>query len=362
MAYKAILVGTGSWGSWWCEHFLPPNIQDGTIELLAAVDKNPQALEVARKFLPLTAEQCYTDAETAFRENPAHFCIIVVNPAYHEQIVDLAIKYNMHILSEKPIADTLEGSIRIAEKVKRAGLKMGVTMSHRFDQDKTSLREALRSGQHGELDYIITRFTCDCRKYGSWGDFRHEIDHPLMVEGGVHHLDLLADLAGAKCSTIYSQSWHPSWGEFKGDCNALVSMKFENGVKAIYEGAKTNAVTLNWWGHEYFRAECKEGTLILNQRKLEVLPYDPSKTIAPGAEGQGTEIPLIEQKKWANTWLIEKFVRWLDGGEPMETNVEDNLHSVALIFAAIESARTGEVVHVQELLEATRVKVLREYF
>ena len=142
MAYKAILVGIGSWGEWWCEHFLPPNIKDGTLEIVAAVDKNPNSLETAKKYLNLTDARCYTDAETAFRENKADFCINVVTPAHHEEIVDLAIKYNLHILSEKPIADTLEGAVRIAEKVKRAGLKMGVTMSHRFDQDKTAARSA----------------------------------------------------------------------------------------------------------------------------------------------------------------------------------------------------------------------------
>ncbi len=360
MAYKAILVGTGTWGEWWCEKFLPPNIEDGTLEVVAAVDLNPQALECAKKYLHLPDEKCYTDAETAFKENKADFCINVVTPAHHEEIVDLAIKYHLHILSEKPIADTLEGSIRIAEKVRRAGLKMGVTMSHRYDQDKTSLRGQLRSGRWGTLDYLVTRFTCDCRKFGSWGEFRHLIDYPLMLEGAVHHLDILADLAGAKCDTIYMQSWRPAWGEFKGDCNALVTMTFENGVKAFYEGAKSNAITLNWWSHEYFRAECERGTLILNQRKLEVFPYNPETTIAEGVEGQGVPIPLLQQKKWANTWLIEKFVRWLDGGEQMETNVESNLQSVAHIFSAIESARTGEVVHVQQFLEKTREKVLND--
>ena len=46
----------------------------------------------------------------------------------------------------------------------------------------------------------------------------------------------------------------------------------------------------------------------------------------------------------------QRFVHWLDGGEPMETNVEANLQSVALVFAAIESSRTGQSVKVQEML------------
>ncbi|PWL70097.1 MAG: gfo/Idh/MocA family oxidoreductase [Clostridiales bacterium] len=358
MAYKAILVGTGTWGEWWCEKFLPPNIADGTVEVVAAVDRNPAALGCAKKFLHLSDAQCYTDAETAFRENKADFCINVVTPAHHEEIVDLAIKYGLNILSEKPIADTLEGSIRIAEKVKKAGLKMGVTMSHRFDQDKTSMRGQLRSGRWGELDYIITRFTCDCRKYGSWGDFRHEIANTLLLEGAVHHLDILADFAGAKCDTVYAQTWHPRWGEFKGDCQALITMTFENGTKAFYEGAKTNAVSLNTWANEYFRAECENATLVLNKRRLEVFPYNPETSWAEGVEGQGLTIPLLQQKKWANTWLIEQFVRWLDGGEPMETDVEDNLQAVAHIFSAIESVRTGQVVKVQQFLNETREKVL----
>src|SRR5207245_490258 len=106
----------------------------------AAVDIHPPALENAREGLKLRPDQCYTDLDRALEENPADFCTIVVPPAYHERVVDAALAHDLHILSEKPIADTLEASVRIAEKVKRAGKKMGVTMSHRFDQDKTTLR------------------------------------------------------------------------------------------------------------------------------------------------------------------------------------------------------------------------------
>jgi predicted dehydrogenase len=272
--------------------------------------------------------------------------------------VDAALAHNLHILSEKPIADTLEGSVRIADRVRRAGKKMGVTMSHRFDQDKTILREELRSGRHGALDYLICRFTCDCRQFGSWGRFRHEIADTLMIEGAVHHLDILADLVGAKCDTIYAQTWNPGWGEYRGDSQGLVLMQMQNGTRAFYEGAKTNAVGLNGWTQEYIRAECEKATLILDNRRLECFAYDPAQKWARGQEGGGETIPLREQPKWANTLLIEQFVRWLDGGEPMETNVEANLQSVALVFAAIESSRTGQPVKVQELLEATKRKVI----
>lgn len=357
MAYRMIQVGTGGFGASWCNRFLPPNIQDGLIEVVAAVDVNPDALVNAREHLGLPEDKVYTDLRKAFDENKADFCSIVVPPSRHEQIVDEALAHDLHILSEKPIADTLAASIRIADKVKHAEKKMGVTMSHRFDQDKTTLREELRSGRHGAIDYLICRFTCDCRKFGSWGAFRHEIPDTLMVEGAVHHLDILADLAGANCDTIYAQTWNPSWGEFAGDSQGLVLMHFGNGSRAFYEGAKTNAVGLNWWAQEYIRAECEKSTLILDRRHLERFAHDPSGERADKREGEGEQIPYLEQPKWSNAWLIEKFVHWLDGGEPMETNVEDNLQSVALIFAAIESSRTGQPVRVQEFLDKARIAV-----
>ena len=355
MPYKLIQVGTGGRGRTWCERILPPNINDSLIEVVAAVDINPHALLNAQTYLGLPPEKCYTDIERAFAENPADFCTVVVPPAFHEAVVDVALSHNTHILSEKPIADSLIAACRIADKVSRAGVKMGVTMSHRFDQDKTTLRQALRSGHYGDLDYLVCRFTCDMRQHNDWGaKFRHEMTDPLMIEGAVHHLDILADLAGARCDTLFAQTWNPRWGEYGGDSQGLVTMHFENGVRATYEGAKTNAVGLNGWGREYIRAECEGATVIMDNRQIEALPHNPQARSVYKREGEGEPIPLLEQPKWADAWLVEKFVRWLDGGPAMETNVEDNLQSVALIFAAIESSRSGQAVKVQAFLEQAR--------
>lgn len=354
MAYRMIQIGLGLMGRNWCEVALPPNIEEGLIEVVAAVDINPAALPVAQESLGLHPSQCYTDLHKAMAENPADFCTIVVPPAHHEAVVDVALALGLHILSEKPIADTLAGSARIADKVKRAGVKMGVTMSHRFDQDKTSLRHELRSGRYGRLDYLVCHLTSDLRKRGSWGDFRHQIPHPLMIEGAVHQLDMLADLAGAHCDTIYAQTWNPPWGEYAGDSQALVMMQFENGRRAIFEGACCNAVGLKDWEQETIRAECELGTMVLNARRLERFPYNPATSRVSKVEGDGEEIPLLPGRKWKNTWLVEQFVKWLDGGEAMETNVEANLQSVAMIFAVIESSRSGQPVKVQDLLNQAR--------
>ena len=360
MSYKVIQVGTGGRGKTWCSEILPPHIEDGLVEVVAAVDIDAGALTNAQEYLGLAPERCYTDIHRAFAENPADFCTVVVPPTFHEDVVDVALAHGTHILSEKPIADTMLGSCRIAEKVARAEVKMGVTMSHRFDRDKTTLRSELRSGAYGELDYLVCRFTNDMREFNDWGAvFRHQIIDPLMVEGSVHHLDILADLAGARCDTLFATTWNPRWGKYGGDSQGLVTMLFENGVKASYEGAKTNAVGLNGWINEYIRAECELATLIMDRRQIERFPHRPEERSVYVREGEGEVVPLLEQRKWTDVWLVEKFIRWLGGGEPMETNVADNLQSVALIFSAIESSRTGKPVAVQAFLEKAREEARR---
>jgi predicted dehydrogenase len=348
MPYKMIQVGTGGFGAHWCRRVLPAGVADGLVEVVAAADINPDALAHARRHLGLPADRCYTDVRKAFEENPADFCAVVVPPGAHEQVVDEALAHGLDVLCEKPIADTLPAACRIAAKVAAAGRKMGVTMSHRFRADITTLRRHVHSGEFGPLDYLVCRFTCNCRAFGSWGRLRHEMPDALMIEGSVHHLDLLADIAARPCETIYAHTWTPPWGQFAGDAQGLVLMRMADGARAVYEGAKCNATGLNCWGNEYIRAECEGTTLILDRRRITRLDHRPEAGWA--APDAGRLVPLDDRPKWEHDWLLEKFCRWLDGGEPMETNVADNLQSVAMIFAAIRSSRTGRPVNVQQLL------------
>ncbi len=343
---RFIQVGVGGFGGHWLNAVMPRLIDELKVAEAAAVaDINPATLPAAMEKYHLPKEKCYTDAAKAFAENDADFAIIVVPPKFHEQIVDLALAKGMHILSEKPVADTMEACCRIRRKVKAAGRKMAVTMSHRFDQDKQSLEAAVKSGKYGPLNYLVHRFTHNCRKFGSWGKFRHEIADPLLIEGTVHHFDILRAISGSNAETVHAVTWNPPWGEYAGDSTGLILMEMENGVKCFYEGAKANASTMNGWGNDYVRAECRDGTLELDRRWLRVLRGDSWGR--PLAE----DLPLLGQPVWTNAWLAELFVNWLNGGPAPQNTIDDNIQCCALLFAAIESAHTGKIVDVQDFLE-----------
>jgi predicted dehydrogenase len=352
MTKRIIHVGVGRFGQRWCSEFLARNIADGTVEVVAIVDVSREALDAGAKLLGLPTDKCYTDPDKAFAENKVDFCTIVVPPDTHEAIVDVALKYGVDILCEKPIADTMAGSVRIANKVRAAGRKMAVTMSHRFDQDKTTLRQIIQSEALGKVSVVSCRYYSDMRGHLDWGaPFRHTMLDPLLIEGAVHHLDIVADFAGSLCKTLFATTWKPAWAEYAGDTDGVVTMVFENGVRGIYEGSSSAATGLNDWTKEYVRIECEHGTAILNSREIEIFRRAGIRR-QQTREGQGQKIQLLNQPKWLNTWLIEKFCAWLDGGAEMETIVEKNVQASALVFASIESARTGKAIEVQDYVRS----------
>jgi predicted dehydrogenase len=357
MPQRVIHAGIGTFGKRWCREFLKANVDDGTIEVVAIVDLNRDNLDFGRSVLGLPPDRCFTDAKRAFESVEADFCTIAVPPAHHEAIIDEALRHGLDVLCEKPIADSMAATLRIARKVKAAGRKMAVTMSHRFDRDKTTLRRIVRSGALGRVNSIGMRFLGDMRQHMAWSSlFRHEMEHPLLIEGAIHHLDIIADLAGARCETISATTWRPPWAEFAGDTDAIVSLAFPNQVRAVYEGSVSNAVGLNTFYKEYIRVDGERGTAILNHRDLEVFTRQDIWR-QQHREGTGQKIALLDQPKWLNTWIIERFAQWRAGGPPLETDVAENLHSSAMIFAAIESQATGAPVSVPKFVRACEAKL-----
>jgi predicted dehydrogenase len=69
-------------------------------------------LDKARTQLGLAEDQLYGSAAQAFAERKADFVTSVVPSAFHEEMVDLAVEHGCHILSGKPIADTMAAPCR----------------------------------------------------------------------------------------------------------------------------------------------------------------------------------------------------------------------------------------------------------
>ena len=320
------------------------------MEIVGLMDVDPEPIKSSGDFLNLPDGRRFTDQGEAFDKVEADFCCIVSPPQFHEQSVTLACERGMDILSEKPIADTWDACVRIYQAVKQAGVKMMVTQNYRFTPRILTLKQVIDSGRLGRLNYLMGRFAADYRKFGAWGKaWRHELKHALLVEGSVHHFDQLRNLCSADCETLHGFEWNPDWSSFTHGSNVMYVMRFTNGVPGVYEGSGNAAGHQTSWHHEYYRAECEAGAVVLDSDdRVWIQEYTP---------GQGmtlTEAPHVRPQWEGHSAIVCQFLDWLDEGEEPATVIDDNIKSAAMLFGAIDSAETGAPVDVQaKVAEAT---------
>ncbi|MGH2458924.1 MAG: Gfo/Idh/MocA family protein [Chloroflexota bacterium] len=341
--YRCLMIGAGGMAGNWIRNFLP-RFAD-RLEVVGLVDVDPRALAASGDFLGLAASRRFADLDAAFDAVEADFCAIVIPPAFHQRAVMAAVRRGLPILSEKPIADTWQASREIYRAVRDAGLKMQVIQNYRYNAPMLTMRQVLRGGDLGRINYVVGRFAADYREHGAWGaTFRHEMPHALLVEGAVHHFDMLRNLTGGDCRTIAGWEWNPPWSSSKGEFCGLYLMKMTNGVHASYEGSGTAGGEQNTWHEEYYRAECERGAVAVG-RDHQVRTHRFKR----GGGLITEEVPLVRPPYEGHLWLIDEFLTWLDGGPTPATVIDDNLKTTAMLYGAIEASRTNQTVDVEAM-------------
>jgi predicted dehydrogenase len=330
-----LMIGAGGMAASWIR-WLHDDFGD-RVELAGMVDVAEGPLTESGDYVGLPGHCRFGDVHEAFEKVEADFCGICTPPRFHEEAVMLATSRGMDILSEKPVADTWEACERIVRAVRDSGVRMQVIQNYRFTPPLLALREVLREGGLGRINYIMSRFAADYREPLSWGAaFRHEIPHSLLVEGAVHHFDMIRNLAGSTCRSISGWEWNVPWSSFEGECQALYAMRMANDVRACYEGSCNAAGTQNSWYHEFYRVECEGGAVAIDEDQV-VRIYEHT----PSAGLRVREVPEARPEFTSHEYTFRAWLDWLEGGEEPETVLEDNIHSVAMLFAAIRASASG---------------------
>ena len=340
---RYIHVGCGGWGNIWLRRVIP-SVQD-VARCVALADINPEVLESAGTELGLPPEALYTDLPKALQENSVDFVTIATSIPSHLEVVNTVLKYGngCHILSEKPIAGTLADCAMIYHNVKKAGVKFAVTFSHRYEDDKQTFQKMLSSGIPGKINYIIARIAIAGSSQKP--EYRMHPAEMVFIDGGVHNLDMIRAFTGSNAAEVYAKAWNfgPE-GTGSGGTAAFVQAKMENGVEAFLEYGFGGAYTYNGWAHEYFRAECTKASVEVDNRRIT------ARTMAEYPFSEGREIPLLKGEHWKHDLIIRQFIKWLDGGPAPEVSIDDSIHAMGMVFAAVESSRTGTPVKVRALM------------
>jgi len=334
---RVIQVGAGGFGRTW----LPRVRSDDTVSLAALVDVDEATLDAAREATGLSPSACLTDFRKAFRTVQAEAVLIVTPAPLHHEVALAAFDCGLHVLTEKPLADSMPHACLVVEAARRAGRALMVSQNYRFRPWARTMRRIIRSGEFGRPEALSVRFA---RSVSFRDALRARLDRPLVRDMSIHHFDLMRALTGRDPVTVYARTWQPSWSPFEEDACAAALLEFEDGLKVVYEGSwVSRGPQTAWDGH--WSVECRDALLEFCDGRVHVRPSAHPDT--------DSEVELDPGPVSGQAAVLAEFRRAVAEGREPETSGRDNLVSLATAMAVAQSSRERRPVSVAELLEAS---------
>jgi predicted dehydrogenase len=195
----------------------------GVVDLVGISDKSSEQLAEVRNATGVS--HAYSDYHELLSRPEVEAVSINTPPSFHEEITLEAIKAGKHVLCEKPLAQTVEGCIKIREAKK----DLVVLPAHNYVYTPAfyGMEEKIKQRAIGEVRRIKLNFENNLGMYGSKTDFRTR-DPRGIVEDVMPHILSVAGIVAGKSKRV---------AEVSGICkkyevcdNLHVTVETERGV------------------------------------------------------------------------------------------------------------------------------------
>jgi predicted dehydrogenase len=192
-------------------------------------------------------------------------------------------------------------------------------------------------GEEGSIGEL-TAVHCDFFVGAHFGGFRDAMAHPLLLDMAIHTLDAARFMSGKTPLSVYCMETNPrgSWYAQGAAANAI--FVFSDEVVFNYRGSWCAEGANTSW-ESAWRLIGTKGTLLWDG--LDSF----AANIVTGDDGFFRPLASIEVPPPANevethghASVIENFIAAVKSGDEPETAASDNIKSLAMVFAAIESA------------------------
>jgi predicted dehydrogenase len=331
---KFIQVGVGGFGRVWADVLK----QHPDADVVGLVDISEKALAECCEKHGYGRDICYPDLATALREAGADAVVSATPPARHRADVVAALKAGLHVISEKPMADTLANCRAMLRAAEASGKMYVVSQNYRYNPVTWTMAEVIRSGRLGQIGQVKIDFFkgVDFR-----GGFRHEMDYPVIVDMSIHHFDLLRFITGLDAVRVSGHAWNPFWSNYKGDCSSTALFELSNGARALYNASWCAKGDFCSWDGSW-QIECEKGTLIQHKGDVRILWTKDLYAVE-----REEAVPLVEPPKRGQGYVLDEFIRAAAGAGPRPaTAVEDNIKSVSMVFATVKAMASGRPVRI----------------
>lgn len=337
--WNVLHVGCGGMAGAW----LGPLKERDDVTVVGLVDLNEAAAQSRADEFCAPGTPVFTDLETALTSlKPDWVCDCTI-PAAHTPVALAAFRHGCHVLCEKPLSDSLGSARQALAASREPGKQYAVLQNYRYRSAIRTVRKIVESGVLGKLTTVNVDFSVGAH----FGGFREVMEHVLLLDMAIHTFDMGRFISGADPLAVYCHEWNPEGSWFRHGANAHALFEMTDGLVMNYRGSWCAVgQSTGWNGH--WRITGEQGSIhwtgddniqlhrVCDNKgfiyPLEEMPFD-RVGLAPNQEG--------------HAGVIEAFAEALRTGQPPETQAADNIKSLAMVLAAIESAEKQVRVEVK---------------
>jgi predicted dehydrogenase len=299
-----------------------------------------KAEKIAQKFcIPAV----YADPEELLQREKLDFLDVITDGGTHHKYVLMAARHKLPVICQKPMAETLSDAEEMVRVCREAGVPLLIHENWRWQQQIRQFKNVLDSGEIGELFRARISLLTGYPIFTTEPNLK-ELEEYILKDMGAHLLDVARFLFG-EADRLYCQTAKVH-KDIKGEDVATVMLHMTSGATVTVQIAYAG----NFLEHDLFTqtmifAEGAKGSAELDRHywvRVTTESGTQSKRYPPTFRPWMKPDYIASHSSIAN--CNRNLFQALRGEGAAETTGEDNLKTMRLIFAAYDSARTGNAV------------------
>jgi len=339
VVFRAVLAGCGAMAKGWLKALAETPELAGRVVVVGLVDLDLGAANRLRDEFGLSAATG-TELDAMLTQTKPDLLFDVVIPSARRDVVMTGLRHGCHVLTEKPMAASLAEARDLVAAAKSAGRIHAVVQNRRYVEGVRRIREMIESGVLGELTALHADFFIGAH----FGGFREQMQDVLLLDMAIHTLDAARFMAGADPLAVYALESNPrgSWYAHGAAANAI--FEFSDDVLFTYRGSwVAEGGTTSW--ESQWRIVGTTGTLLWDgAERFEARAVAGDSGFLRPLRDVAVPPPPRPAQTHGHASVIAEFLDAIETGRVPETAGSDNIKSLAMVFAAIESARTRQRV------------------
>jgi len=259
---------------------------------------------------------------------------VTLHPEHRVPVIEAALTAGKHVLSQKPFVEDLETGERLVALARDNGVKLAVNQNGLWSPHMAWMRNAVRSGVIGDVLSFHATLHWD---HGWTAETPFdEIDDLVLWDFGVHWFDFLFSVLGDRVQSVFATATQSSGQSNKTPLLAQALVRADGAqASLVFDGGAP--------------VGARDSTVICGSKGMLTSDgADLGAQTVTLTTAEGVARPVLEGT-WFNDGLrgaMGALLVAIEKGEEPENGAGENLASLALTFAAVESRRTGREIAV----------------